>query len=175
MALIYLLTALALFKLFAPVNKNMARAMVVFTTVGCVLLMFNVLNEIAPLFILSGNDYLSAFTTYQQQSLAMFFYNLYQHGYMLGQIFFALWVLPLGLLIYESGFIPKVFGILFVIEAIFGLTAVIVHFLMPNAMVETIMMVPMMIAEFSFVAYLLIKGINESQVKVAKICSDNAA
>jgi len=174
MALIYLLTALALFRLLAPVNRNMAGAMVVFTTAGCVLLMFNVLNEIAPLYILSGNDYLSAFTTIQKQALAMFFYNLYQHGYMLGQIFFALWVLPLGLLIYKSGFIPKVFGVLFVIEAIFGLMAVIVHFLMPNATIETIMMVPMMIAEFSFVAYLLIKGINESEVNVVKLCSDNA-
>jgi len=35
-------------------------------------------------------------------------------------------------------------------------------------------MVPMMIAEFSFVAYLLIKGINESEVNVVKLCSDNA-
>lgn len=164
MALIYLLTALALFKLLAPVNKNMAGAMVVFTTAGCVLLLFNVLNEIAPLYILSGDEYLSAFSTIQKQSLAMFFYNLYQHGYMLGQIFFALWVLPLGILIYESGYIPKVFGLLFLIEAVFGLMAVIVHFLMPNAMMETIMMVPMMIAEFSFVAYLLIKGISPKAV-----------
>ena len=164
MALIYLLTALALFKLLSPVDKNMAGAMVVFTTAGSVLLMFNVLNEIAPLYILSGNDYLSTFDPGQLQSLAMLFYNLYQHGYMIGQIFFALWVLPLGVLIYKSGFIPKVFGILFVIETIFGLLAVIVHFLMPNATIETIMMLPMMIAEFSFIFYLLIRGINESKL-----------
>ncbi len=164
MALIYLLTALALYRLLSPVNKNIAAAMVVFTTAGSVLLMFNVLNEIAPLYILSGNDYMSAFNTSQQQSLAMLFYNLYQHGYMIGQIFFALWVLPLGILIYKSGFIPKVFGILFIIETIFGLFAVIVHFLVPNGTLETIMMLPMMIAEFSFVLYLLIRGINESKL-----------
>ena len=164
MALVYLLTALALYKLLSPVDKNMAGAMVVFTTAGSVLLMFNVLNELAPLYILSGSNYLSAFNTAQLQSLAMFFYNLYQHGYMIGQIFFALWVLPLGVLIYKSGFIPKVFGILFGIEAIFGVLAVIVHFLMPNATAETIMMLPMIIAEFSFVFYLLIRGINESKL-----------
>ena len=163
MALIYLLTALVLYKLLSPINKNMAAAMVVFTTAGSVVLMFNVLNEIAPLYILSGNEYLGAFDPEQLQSLAMLFYNLYQHGYMIGQIFFALWVLPLGILIYKSGFIPKIFGILFVIETIFGLLAVIVHFLVPNATIETIMMLPMMIAEFSFVFYLLIRGINESK------------
>lgn len=164
MALLYLFTALALFRLLSPVNRNLAGAMVVFTTAGSVLLMFNVLNEIAPLYILSGTDYLSTFDPGQRQSLAMLFYNLYQHGYIIGQIFFALWVLPLGVLIYKSGFIPKIFGILFVIETIFGLPAVIVHFLIPNATIETIMMLPMMIAEFSFVFYLLIRGINESKL-----------
>ncbi len=164
MALVYLLTALALYKLLSPVDKNIAGAMVVFTTAGSVLLMFNVLNEVSPLYLLSGGEYLSAFSAAQLQSLAMFFYNLYQHGYMIGQIFFALWVLPLGILICKSGYIPKVFGILFGIETVCGLMAVIVHFLVPNATMETIMMLPMMIAEFSFVFYLLIIGINESKL-----------
>jgi len=64
--------------------------------------------------------------------------------------------LPLGILIYKSGFIPKALGILFIIETIFGLMAITVHFLMPNATAETIMMLPMVIAEFSFMFYLLI-------------------
>lgn len=81
---------------------------------------------------------------------------------MIGQIFFALWVLPRGVLIYKSGFIPRVFAVLFGIEAVFGVAAAIVHFLVPNAPMETIMMMPMMVAEFSFVLYLLIRGIDES-------------
>lgn len=164
MSLFYLFTALALYKLFSTVNKNLAATMVTLATAGSILLLFNILNEIAPLYILSGNDYLSTFSTGQQQSLAMFFYSLYQHGYMIGQIFFALWVLPLGLLIYKSGFMPKVLGILFVIETIFGLITVMVHFLIPNATLETILMLPMMIAEFSFMFYLLIRGMNESKL-----------
>lgn len=163
MTLSYLLTALVLYKLLSSVNKNLASAMVVLAAAGSVLLTFNILIEIAPLYILSGNDYLSAFNASQQQSLAMLFYNLYQHGYMIGQIFFALWVLPLGVLINKSGFIPKILGILFVVETIFGLMAVIVHFLVPNGTLETIMMLPMMIAEFSFMFYLLIRGINETK------------
>jgi len=164
MALSYLFTALALFKLLSSVDKSMAGTMVVFAAAGSVLLMFNVLNEIAPLYILSENDYLSTFDPIQRQSLAMLFYNLYQHGYMIGQIFFALWVLPLGVLIYKSGFVPKVLGILFIIETILGLLAVTVHFLLPNATLESIMMMPMMIAEFSFMFYLLIRGTNESKL-----------
>jgi len=164
MALFYLLTALALYQLLCSVNKNAAAVMVVFAAAGSILLMFNTLIETAPLYILSGNEYVSALNSSQKQSLAMLFYNLYQHGYMIGQIFFALWVLPLGLLIYKSEFMPKVLGILFVIETIFGLITVIVHFLMPNATMETIMMLPMMVAEFSFMFYLLIRGMNESKL-----------
>ena len=164
MALSYLFTALALYKLLYSVNKDLAAMMVVFAAAGSILLMFNTLNEFAPLYILSGNDYVSAFDPSQKQSLAMLFYNIYLHGYMIGQIFFALWVLPLGFLIIKSGFIPKVFGMLFIIETIFGFMSVIVHFLIPNGTMETLMLLPGTLAEFTFMFWLLIRGINESKV-----------
>jgi hypothetical protein len=163
MSVSYLLTALVLYKLFSAVNKNMAAAMVTFATAGSIILLINILNQIAPLYILNGNDYLCNFSTSQQQSLAMLFYNLYQHGYMIGQVFFALWVLPLGILIFKSGFMPKGLGVLFIIETIFGLIAVVIHFLIPNETLESILMIPMMIAEFSFMFYLLIRGVRDSK------------
>jgi hypothetical protein len=163
MSLSYLFTALALYMLLASVNKNMAALMVLFATAGCVLLLFTIQSEFAPLYILSGNDYQSSFNSSQLQSLAMLYYKSYQHGYVIGQVFFALWVLPLGVLIYKSGFIPKIFGILFVVETIFGLMSVIVHFLVPNGTLETILLLPGTIAEFSFVLWLLIWGITESK------------
>lgn len=168
MTISYLFTALVLYKIFCIVNKNLAAVMVAFATAGCVVLLINILNELAPLYILSGNDFLNAFTNSQQQSLAMLFYNLYQQGYMIGQIFFSLWVLPLGMLIYKSGFMPKILGILFGIETAFGLITVGVHFLSPNVILETFLMLPMMIAEFSFMFYLLIRGMNESKLPFRK-------
>jgi hypothetical protein len=164
MSLSYLFTALVLYKLLSSVNKSTAATMVIFAAAGSVLLLFNILIEIAPLYILNGNEFMSAFSSSQRHSLAMLFYNLYQHGYMIGQIFFSLWVLPLGILIYKSKFMPKILGILFIVETVFGLMSITVHFLMPNITIETIMMLPMMVAEFSFMFYLLIRGINESKV-----------
>lgn len=161
----YLLTALVLYQVFASVNKGLAGVMVVFTTAGSVILLMNVLVELAPLYILTGNGFMSEFASGQQHALAYLFYSLYQHGYMIGQIFFSLWVLPLGLLIIQSGFMPKVLGILFMIETIFGLFSVLLHFLAPSAMLENILMIPMMIAEFAFMFYLLIRGLNESKVR----------
>lgn len=167
MSICYLLTALFLYKLLSIVNKNMASAMVVFTTAGSVILLFNILLEIAPLYILNGNEFMTTFSVNQRESLAMLFYNLYQHGYVIGQIFFSLWVLPLGILIYKSEFIPKLLGIFFIIETAFGLLAVAVHFLMPSATIESLLSIPMMIAEFSFMFYLLIRGVNVSKLSVS--------
>lgn len=159
MALCYLLTALTLYKLLSSVNKYVAILMVVFATAGSVLLMGNVLNEYAPLVLLTGAGSFADIGADQLNALASLFYQLYLHGYMIGQIFFALWVLPLGVLIYQSKFIPKVFGILFIIETVFGLVSVAIHFLMPNGTLESIAMVPMMVAEFSFLAYLWFAGL----------------
>jgi len=93
----------------------------------------------------------------------MLHYTSYEHGYMIGQIFFALWVLPLGILIMRSTLVPKVMGILFVAETVFGLMAVIVHFLMPNASMETLFLVPGTLAELVFMFWLLIKGVRDAR------------
>jgi hypothetical protein len=166
MSLFYLLTALALYKLLVSVNKHLAQTMVLFAAAGSVLLLGNILNELAPLTLLSAGGQPGAFTDGQLQAMAMFNFNAYNHGYMLGQVFFALWVLPLGVLIFRSNFIPRALGILFVIETICGLLAVTVHFLVPNASIETILLIPCTIAEFAFVGWLLIRGINESRLTV---------
>jgi hypothetical protein len=164
MSLGYLFTALVLFKLLASVNKNLAAVMVLLAAAGSALLMFNILNECAPLYILTGNDYLNVLGLNSRQAIAMLYYSLYEHGYMIGQIFFALWVLPLAVLIYKSGFIPKVLGVLFVIETIFGFLSVFVHFLVPNQSIETILLLPGTVAEFAFMFWLLIRGIRKPKM-----------
>ncbi len=83
---------------------------------------------------------------------------------------FALWVLPLGVLIIKSGFIPKNLGHLFIIETLFALISVFVHFLVPNATLETLLMLPMMVAKFSFMFYLLIRGVNEPKIVHKSSC-----
>lgn len=163
MSLSYMLTGLALYRLLSSVNRSMAVLMAIFASAGSILLMFNILNEYAPFVILSGNDYLSTFSSSQLQSLALLYFKLYEHGYVIGQVFFALWVLPLGLLIYKSDFIPKVFGFLFVAQTIFGLMSGVVHFLAPNGVAETILLIPATIAELSFMLWLLIWGISRSK------------
>lgn len=169
MSLCYLFTALVLYKLLAPVNKNLAAMMVVLAAAGSIMLLGNIQSEFAPLAILSGNNDMGAFNASQIQALAMQSYQSYQHGYVIGQVFFALWVLPLGILIRSSRFIPGAFGILFILEAFLALSAVFVHFLAPSETIETILMLPGIIAEFSFMFWLLIWGVRESRQPAHKL------
>ena len=164
MSTAYLFTALALYKLLVSVNKSLASLMVLFAAAGAVLLLMNVLNEFAPLYILQSRSPSGALSPAQLTDMAMLSYTAYNHGYMIGQIFFALWVLPLGLLIWRSKFIPKVFGALFVAETVCGLLSVAAHFLLGDAALETALLLPGTVAEMTFLLWLLIRGINPSKV-----------
>ena len=86
MSLCYLFTALVLYKLLSPANKNVAAMMVVFAAAGSIMLLSNIQNEFAPLTILSGTTSMGTFNASQLQSLAMQSYQSYLHGYVLGQV-----------------------------------------------------------------------------------------
>lgn len=169
MMISYLLTPLVFYKLFSTVNKNLSILTVIFGLMGTAIGMLNLLNEFAALHVLSGIESLNAFDTRQLQAQAMLFLDLYDHGYMIAHIFFALWVLPLGVLVYRSGFLPRIFGILFVAETITSLLSIVIHFLYPNGGLETNLMWLGAFAEFSFTFWLLTRGINESKVSAAKL------
>ncbi len=162
-------TSLLLYKLLSSVNKNMAVLMVILAILGSAINMLNLLNGIAPLLLLSGAHYLNVFEANQLQALTMFFLDLYEQGYVIAQIFFVTWVLPLGLLVYKSRFLPRIFGILFVVETCVGLLSTAINFLYPNAVLETSLLIPAAIAEISFMLWLLIRGINESKVKTENL------
>jgi len=166
MMIFYVLLPLALYKLLSTVNKNQAILMVIFVVLGTSINMVNLLNEFASLQILSGAEYLSVYESAQLQAQAMFSYELYLHGYEIANIFFGLWLIPLGLLVYKSKFLPRILGTMLVIGGCCLFLNVFIYFLFPRVeIISMILLIPQTISEFIFLAWLLIKGINESKVK----------
>ena len=166
MSLSYLLTAMALYRLLSTVDEGQAKAMVLFAAAGSIILMVNVLNEYMPLIYTSTQT--GIFSAAQIGELSQFSFAAYNNGYMVGQVFFALWVLPLGILICRSGFMPKVFGILFLVEAVCGLLSVAAHFLFGNATMTNLLLLPGTVAEFAFLGFLLVRGINTKKLVKAE-------
>jgi hypothetical protein len=151
---------LALYKLLKPVNNNHAVLMVILGLVGVPIAMLNLLNHFAALLLLSGADYLTVFTVDQLQALVMFFLDLLGHGFQIAYIPWGLWLFPLGYLVFKSGYIPKILGVLLIIGCFGYLIDFVTLLLFPN-FVE--------IRSFTFIGELLlplwfvIKGVNVEQ------------
>lgn len=80
--------------------------------------LLNELNAIAALILVHGADFLSLFNKLQRDALAMLFLNLHNQGFVVAEIFWGLWLFPLGLLVYRSGFIPRILGILLMLNCL---------------------------------------------------------
>ena len=155
--------ALFLYKLLKPVNKGIASLMVLLILMGLAIGMLNELNQIAALLIL-GADHLTAFTAAQSQDLASLFLGIYEHGFTLAHIFWGLWLFPMAYLIFRSGFLPRIIGVMLAIAGLGYLVDFTLFFLFPD--------VTMTVSDFTFVGevvlilWLLIKGVNVEQWEI---------
>ena len=116
----FLLAAWYLYVLLKPVNQNLALLFLILNLGGFAIWCFSLLNLFAGLLILSGVDYLKVFQPDQLQVQAMLFINLRKSGAAIAQIPYGIWLFPLGYLVFKSGFLPKVLGILLIADC-FGL------------------------------------------------------
>jgi hypothetical protein len=129
---------------------------------------FSMLNLFASLLLLSGADYLKVFQPDQLQSQAMLFINLYKNGYIFAQIPYGIWLFPLGYLVFKSGFLPKILGILLIADGFGLLIYVCQRFLLPGYEVITYpCMVVSFIAELGLTLWLLIMGAKDQKPTLA--------
>jgi hypothetical protein len=106
----FIFVALALYHLLKGVNRRHASLMVILLVVQIPIAFLNELNSIAALALVRGPDFLSIFERPQRDALAMFFLNLHFHGFVVNEIFWGLWLIPLALLVYRSRFLPRFLG-----------------------------------------------------------------
>lgn len=157
---VFILLVLALYKLFRPVNKDISLIMAVFALVSISIGMVSLLFQYAAPLLLRSNDYSTLFSTDQWHEQVLFFMNMQTMGDKASQIL-AVWLLPLGWLIYKSGFFPKILGILMVIAGLGYVTDFLIFFLLPNLDWQVAGFA--FLGELPFPLWLLIKGVNVEQ------------
>jgi hypothetical protein len=108
----FVFVALALYHLLKQVNQRHALLMLVLILVSIPIAFLNEVNSIAALMLARGAGYLSVFDESQRNALAMLFLRLRGGGFDVAEVFWGLWLFPLGLLVYRSGFIPRLLGVL---------------------------------------------------------------
>jgi hypothetical protein len=147
----HILLVLVLYELLKTVNKNQALLMVVLALAPVPIAMLNQLNQFAVLPLLSSADY----------PQVMFFLNLHHQGVLIAQIFWGLWLFPLGYLVFKSGYIPRILGVLLIIAGLGYLIDSFGTFLSPNYGLTISMFT--FIGEVLFLLWLLIKGVKEQK------------
>jgi hypothetical protein len=162
-ALFFVLAAWGLYVLLKSVNKDLALLLLLLNLAGVVVECINMLNLFAALQLLNGADYLNVFSAGQLQAQALTYLNLYTNGFMIAQIFYSAWLLPLGYLVYRSGFLPRFLGILLIIDCFGVLIWFLQFFLLPGyAVISYPSWAVGFIAEVSLTLWLLVKGVRDS-------------
>ncbi len=163
-ALFFLLAAWALYVLLKPVSKQLALLFVLLNLGGVAIECINTLIHFAALLLLSGADYLKVFKVDQLQALAMLFLNLNGSGNMVSVLFYGVWLFPLGYLVVKSGFLPRILGILLILDGFCLLICFFQLCLFPGYEKMTYPLYPVMfIAEFGLGLWLLIMGVKDQK------------
>src|SRR5713101_4356905 len=93
-SVIFILLAMALYRLLSGVNKTHASLMVALVLVSVAVGFVNVLNNIAALTLFRGADFLAVFDKRQLDAMAMLFLRLHGQGLVMNEIFWGLWLFP---------------------------------------------------------------------------------
>jgi Domain of unknown function (DUF4386) len=162
--MLFLLAAWALYVLLKPVNKDIALLFLLLNLGGFAILVYSHLNLLSSLMLLSGADYLKVFQPDQLQAQAMLFINLYKNGSTIAQLPYGVWLFPLGYLVFKSGFLPRVLGILLIADGLGEMIYVCQRFLLPDYVVISYpCLVVSFMAELSLAVWLLVKGVKEQK------------
>jgi hypothetical protein len=108
----FILVALLLYRLLKGVDKSLAALMVVLQLIQVPLTFAAEVNRLAVLNLLGGAGPAGAFSQAQRNAQIMMSLNSYSDGMLVTEIFMGLWLFPLGLLIWRSGFLPRFLGVL---------------------------------------------------------------
>lgn len=162
---LFIFVALVLYDLLKPVNQRRALIMLTLILVAGPIALLNELNAVAALQLVRGADFLSLTDQAQREALAMLFLRLHGYGFDIAGIFWGLWLFPLGLLVYRSGFLPRILGVGLMVNCfaypINSFTALVLP--QYEAMVSR-WTSPLQFCELAFMLWLVIMGTRQKPV-----------
>jgi hypothetical protein len=156
--------AIALYLLLRHVSENAARLMVILVAVGTAIVCLNEVFQFGALLVATGQAYATGLGAAGSNALVLLLFDLHHYGFLIAQIYFGLWLVPLGYLAYRSGLFPKTLGILLVVGGACYLVDMLALFLAPafGAAINTFVVIPPTVAELWMAGYLLVVGVRSS-------------
>jgi len=159
----FLLLPLALYQLLHVVNRPYAVAMVALATASVPFSLFNLMYKVNVLTLVNDTGYFTELTARQAEVLLNL--NYYNNGIQVISIFWGLWLLPFGYLVFKSGFLPKFLGIMLMLGCVGYLINFSGGFLFSNygdLGIGKYVSLPATIGEIGSCLWLLIMGARKS-------------
>jgi hypothetical protein len=99
--------------LFSQVHKRTITLALFFVIVANAAFAINILYQLHPLIILGDKEYLNIFKQDQLAALSSMALEFQSQGYAIGLVFFGVYCMIIGYLIFKTSFLPKILGILY--------------------------------------------------------------
>jgi len=166
---LWLLVPLALYRLLKGVDQGLAVVMVILGSLMPVPIFFvNMVTDAAALLFARGADFLSIFDKPQREAFARLFLNLHHQLDLANMIFWGLWLLPFGLLVYRSRFLPRFLGVWLIVACFAWLALSFTGLLVPayEGTVYTITQ-PVVFGEVATMLWLVIMGAKQQRLAQA--------
>jgi hypothetical protein len=132
-SVLFLFVTFALYRLLEGVDRGLAILMVILGGFMVTPLFFvNAVTDVGALQFARGADFLSAFDKPQRDAFTVLFLNLHHHLDLADAIFWGIWLIPFGLLVYRSRFLPRVLGVWLMLGCLGYLGFSLAGFLFPK-------------------------------------------
>jgi len=153
-------TVVLFYQLLKPVSRTGAMLAATFELTGCGIKIFSRLFYFAPLLVLGGASYLSAFSKEQLDAIALLLLRINDNGAAIALAFFGFSTALQGWLIYKSGFLPRWLGVIGIIGGFGWLT-----FLSPSLGMRVFLYVALyaLIGSAATIGWLLTVGVDEQR------------
>ena len=153
-----------LYRLLAPVNRTLALLAMVSRLIMAAVHGANLINHLAVLVLSGGTVVDVALPAAQMDGLVALFLKAHSLGFTIGIAFLTIHVFAMGVLIYRSGYFPRILGVLFLLAGVGYLLDSAALLLLPSYTTTPVYLaVPITVAEIAFPLWLLIRGLNRSR------------
>ncbi len=157
--LLFISVVLALYRLLKGVGLELATLMVILILLDAPLAFLSVANDVATLTFLRDPGFLAVFDQPQRDAIVTLLINFDRQGVLVSEMFWGLWLLPLGLLVYRSGFLPRLLGVWLFVNGLAYVAISLTGLLLPQySKVVFSMATPVLFGEMAFMLWLLLVG-----------------
>jgi hypothetical protein len=151
---------LLLYRLFRPIDAVLAGLMLLSIMLQVPLAFLGMANEVATLQFIRGGEFLQVFNEQQRDALIMFLVYVDRQGVLVSQVFWGVWLLPLGALVFRSKMIPRFLGIWLVLNGLAYIALSAIGLARPELRASAFSLAtPLMFGELALALWLLIMGV----------------